>query len=116
MMRKPNRSGLASDAALLLSEGIGLLVRHQVVGKCGKSAIPARGRWSAERDAVFVRPLPPQAVLAIQWLWSLRMLWVAATNRNSECTAALPLRINRSTRRLYLICPNTGSIVVLRRA
>jgi hypothetical protein len=47
----------------------------------------------------------PQAVLAIQWLWSLRRLWVAATNRHSDCAAALPLRMNRSTPRLYLICP-----------
>ena len=46
-----------------------------------------------------------QAVLAIQWLWSLRRLWVAATNRHSDCAAALPLRMNRSIRRLYLICP-----------
>lgn len=48
---------------------------------------------------------PCQAGLAIQWLWSLRMLWVAATNRHSDCAAALPLRMNRSIRRLYLICP-----------
>jgi hypothetical protein len=46
-----------------------------------------------------------QAVSAIQWLWSLRMLWVAATSRHSDCAAALPLRMNRSVRRLYLICP-----------
>ncbi len=46
-----------------------------------------------------------QAVLAIQWLWSLSRLWVAATNRHSDCAAALPLRMNRSIRRLYLICP-----------
>ena len=45
---------------------------------------------------VFARAPPRwcQAVLAIQWLWSLRMLWVAATNRISECAAALPLRMN----------------------
>ncbi|MBV9913735.1 MAG: hypothetical protein JOZ93_14220, partial [Sinobacteraceae bacterium] len=28
MMRKPNGAGPISDAALLLSEGMGLLVRH----------------------------------------------------------------------------------------
>ena len=44
------------------------------------------------------------------------MLWVAATNRNSDCAAALPLRMNWSTRRLYLIWPKTGSIVILRSA
>ncbi len=46
-----------------------------------------------------------QAVFAIQWLWSFRMLWVAATSRHSDCAAALPLRMNRSMRRLCLICP-----------
>jgi hypothetical protein len=55
-----------------------------------------------------------QAVLAIQWLWSLSRLCVAVTNRHSDCAAALPLRMNRSMRRLYLICPNTGSIVIFR--
>ena len=46
-----------------------------------------------------------QAVLAIQWLWSLSRLCVALTNRHSDCAAALPLRMNRSMRRLCLICP-----------
>ena len=41
-------------------------------------------------------------------------MWVAATSRHSDCAAALPLRMNRSMRRLYLICPKTGSIVILR--
>jgi hypothetical protein len=55
-----------------------------------------------------------QAVFAIQWLWSFSRLCVAVTNRHSDCAAALPLRMNRSMCRLYLICPNTGSIVILR--
>ena len=46
-----------------------------------------------------------QAVLAIQWLWSFSRLWVAVTNRHSDCAAALPRRMNRSMCRLYLICP-----------
>jgi hypothetical protein len=29
-------------------------------------------------------------------------LWVAVTSRHSDCAAALPLRMNRSMRRLYL--------------
>jgi hypothetical protein len=32
---------------------------------------------SAEPFTVCVNFWPPQAVLAIQWLWSLRRLWVA---------------------------------------
>jgi hypothetical protein len=40
MMRKPNRATLTSDAALLLTYGMGLLVRHErshdgIVGSCG---------------------------------------------------------------------------------
>jgi hypothetical protein len=46
-----------------------------------------------------------QAVFAIQWLWSFSRLCVALTNRHSDCAAALPLRMNRSMCRLYLICP-----------
>ena len=61
----------------------------------GGSAEPIGGRVT----------LSSQAVSAIQWLWSLSRLWVAVTNRHSDCAAALPLRMNRSTRRLYLICP-----------
>ncbi len=53
-------------------------------------------------------------MLAIQWVWSLSMLWVAVTNRHSDCAAALPVRMNVSIRRLYLICPNTGSVVIFR--
>ena len=33
-----------------------------------------------------------------------RNLWVAPTNRHADCAADLPLRMNRSIRRLYLIC------------
>ena len=55
------------------------------------SGRPLRFRGTA-RPAV--GGVSPQAVLAIQWLWSLSMLCVAATNRNSDCTAALPLRMN----------------------
>ena len=59
-------------------------------------------------------PVACQAVLMVQWLWSLSRLCVAVTNRHSDRAADLPLRMNRSIRRLYLICPNTGSIVILR--
>jgi hypothetical protein len=59
--------------------------------------------WS--RASIAVNSRLGQAVLAIQWLWSLRRLWVVATNRHSDCAAALPLRMNLSIRRLYLICP-----------
>ena len=55
-----------------------------------------------------------QAVVATQWVWSLSRLWVAATNRHSDWAAALPLRMNLSIRRLYLICPKIGSTVILR--
>lgn len=55
-----------------------------------------------------------QVVFAIQWWWSLRRLWVAAVSRHSDRAADLPLRMNLSMRRLYLICPNTGSIVACR--
>ena len=51
---------------------------------------------SAEPRSCRVARSPCQAVLAIQWLWSLSRLWVAATNRHSDCAAALPLRMNRS--------------------
>ena len=55
-----------------------------------------------------------QAVLMVQWLWSLSRLCVAVTNRHSERAAERPLRMNRSILRLCLIWPNTGSIVILR--
>jgi len=58
--------------------------------------------------------ITPQPVLAIQWLCSFSRLWVAVVSRHSDLAAALPLRKNRSIRRLNLICPNTGSIVVVR--
>lgn len=59
----------------------------------------------------------PQAVSgAIQWLWSLSRLRDAAISRHSERTAARPLRKNRSSRRLALIWPNTGSMLSLRLA
>ena len=51
---------------------------------CGSVGPLARG-W---------RGVSPQAVFAIQWLCSLSMLCVAATNRSSDCAAALPLRMN----------------------
>ena len=89
-------------------------LRREAVGKCGKSAILGLGGGSAEPCHVSVAVRRCQAVLAIQWLWSLSRLWVAVTNRHSDCAAALPLRMNRSMCRLYLICPYTGSIVILR--
>jgi hypothetical protein len=69
-----------------------------------------RARVSAESfTMVSGAPNLSQAGVAIQWLWSLSRSWVAVTNRHSDCAAALPRRMNRSTRRLYLICPYTGS-------
>ena len=53
-----------------------------------------------------------QAVLMVQWLWSLSRLCVAVTNRHSDKAADRPLRMKRSMCRLYLIWPNTGSIVI----
>ena len=50
----------------------------------------------------------------VQWRWSFSRLCVAVTNRHSDCAAARPLRMNRLMCRLYLIWPNTGSIVILR--
>lgn len=55
-----------------------------------------------------------QAVLMVQWLWSLSRLCVAVTNRHSDKAADRPLRMKRSMCRLYLIWPNTGSIVIFR--
>ena len=55
-----------------------------------------------------------QAVLMVQWLWSLSRLCVAVTNRHSDQAADRPLRMKRSMCRLYLIWPNTGSIVIFR--
>jgi hypothetical protein len=55
----------------------------------------------------------PRAV--IWWLWSFIRLWVAVMSRHSDSAADLPRRWNRVMRRLNLICPNTGSIVALRR-
>jgi hypothetical protein len=78
-----------------------------------KSEFPALGLRS-HQGAAIDRLLACQAVLVIQWLWSLSRLWVAVTNRHSDCAAALPLRMKWSTRRLYLICPQTGSTVILR--
>jgi GGDEF domain-containing protein len=49
--------------------------------------------------------------VAIRCWWSLSRLCVMAANRHSLRTAVRPLRWNLSIRRLYLICPNTGSIV-----
>jgi hypothetical protein len=54
-------------------------------------------------------PVVCQAVLMVQWLWSFSRLCVAVTNRNSDCPADLPLRMNRSMCRLYLICPRRAT-------
>jgi len=62
--------------------------------KMRKERDSCRGACSAEHALCQLPRWPPQAVLAIQWLWSLSRLWVAATSRNSECTAALPRRMN----------------------
>ena len=64
--------------------------------KMRKERDSCRGGRSAEHPRRVTAASPVQAVLAIQWLWSLRRLWVAATSRHSDCAAALPLRMNRS--------------------
>src|SRR5215210_2996617 len=46
---------------------------------------------------------------------SFRRLWVAASSRHSERTAGSPLRWKRSARRLLLVWPKIGSIIVIRR-
>ena len=47
-----------------------------------------RGRSGGRADRVMERRVVRcQAVLAIQWLWSLSRLWVAVTNRHSDCAA-----------------------------
>ncbi len=51
---------------------------------------------------------------AIEWLWSLRRLWIATWNRHSERAAALPRRWKRRKPRLNLFCANTGSTVAFR--
>src|SRR5436305_604775 len=71
------------------------LPRREAVGIFGISGNP-RVAWAIPRNRLSGAPVCVcQAMLAIQWLWSLRMLWVAATNRHSDCAAALPLRMNR---------------------
>ena len=50
---------------------------HEAVGKCGKSGILAAGGVARNRVASVACAARCQAVLAIQWLWSLSRLWVA---------------------------------------
>ena len=91
--------------------------RREAVGKCGnerESWSCVRRRCSGNPGGAWVGDPRCQAGVAIQWLWSLSRLWVAATSRHSDRAADLPLRVNRSMCRLYLICPNTGSIVIFR--
>jgi hypothetical protein len=78
----------------------------------------ARGlAWAAARMAAcpggqgFWGPFQAP-VVAIRCWWSFNRLCVMAANRHSDRTAVRPLRWNLSIRRLYLICPNTGSIVL----
>ncbi len=52
-----------------------------------------------------------EVVSARRCLWSLRRLWVAVISRHSDLAADLPLRNNRSVRRLNLMSPKTGSII-----
>ena len=85
-------------------------VRHCLLSRlseyAGASAGRVARRRSKGRPARRSKVTPVcQAVLAIQWLWSLSRLCVAVTNRHSDCAAALPLRMNRSMCRLCLICP-----------
>src|SRR5436190_8039027 len=89
------------------------LPRREAVGECGMSG--SRGSLDGSAESWFGAPVGEcQVVLAIQWLWSFSRLWVAVTSRHSDRAAALPLRINLSVCRLYLIWPNTGSIVIFR--
>lgn len=70
----------------------GRLHSDQAVGISGISGICEWLGVSAETR--FVTGVAVcQAVLAIQWLWILRRLWVAVTNRHFDRAAALPLRM-----------------------
>lgn len=55
----------------------------------------------------------PVAIIVV-CVKSFSRLWVVITNRHSERQAANPRRWNRSIRRLYLTCPNTGAMIDLR--
>jgi hypothetical protein len=100
-------------------DGVVRLLGREAVGECalGRNAGRRRGEKMAtggEKRGHRQTVVAYQVVLAIQWLCSLSRLWVAVTSRHSDCAADLPLRMNRSMCRLYLICPNTGSIVIFR--
>jgi len=97
----------------------GLALRREAVGESGVGRNHGR-RWGELMAATGEKSWPrtafeaSQAVLMVRRLWSLSRLCVAVINRHSDRAADLPLRMNRSMRRLYLIWPNTGSIVILR--
>jgi len=94
----------------------GRVLRRETVGKCGQELNGCRFQEPKDAPGRRLKNDRPwdQVGLAIQWLWSFSRLWVAVTNRHSDCAADLPLRMNRSMCRLYLIWPNTGSIVIFR--
>jgi hypothetical protein len=94
--------------------GLGRLQLGEAVGQSLETE-SGSAEPSCDGSVTFGRRLACQAGSeAIQWLWSSRRLWVAAISRHSDRTAALPLRLKRSHRRLDLISPNTGSIVSCR--
>jgi hypothetical protein len=82
--------------------------RRRMLG--GENWWPSAGRTGGRGW----RAVTCQAVLMVRWLWIFSRLCVAVTNRHSDRAADLPLRMNRSIRRLCLIWPNTGSTVILR--
>ena len=119
----PNRSQMYRDTKVIAGRSHPgcLLLSWRVHGReaVGKSATSekadlARSQRSGDSRACRSRGPVCQAGVAIQWLWSLNRLWVAVISRHSDCAAARPRRMNRSMCRLYLICPNTGSIVIFR--
>jgi pimeloyl-ACP methyl ester carboxylesterase len=101
-----------TTALIGAARNLGPVLRREAVGKYGIGGNLAGAAFPRSREITADRLA--QAVFAIQWLWSFSRLCVAVTNRHSDCAAALPLRMNRSMCRLYLICPNTGSIVIFR--
>jgi hypothetical protein len=59
-----NANAIASSTSTARSE------TWQAVGKCGPSVIPAGVGVPRNTARCQLRPWSPQAVLAIQWLWS----------------------------------------------
>jgi hypothetical protein len=75
MMRKPNAATLTSDAALLLSLGIGLLVRHVAITRAEGSA--SGSEWSS------AEPQSSAEWSSISLIGRLRVTTIADASRGS---------------------------------